>query len=62
MFRRVVFVATGSGIGPIAPCLFEKRQPARLLWTGANIVKTFGTDLVNAVKEAEPDACIYGTR
>ncbi|KAF9005758.1 hypothetical protein BDZ89DRAFT_1234400 [Hymenopellis radicata] len=37
MFRRVVFVATGSGIGPIAPCLFEKRQPSRLLWTGANI-------------------------
>ncbi len=60
MFRRVVFVATGSGIGPIAPCLFEKRQPSRLLWTGANILKTFGDDLVNAVKEAEPDACIYG--
>ncbi|KAF8918929.1 hypothetical protein CPB85DRAFT_1279437 [Mucidula mucida] len=62
MFRRVVFVATGSGIGPIAPCLFEKRQPSRLLWTGANILKTFGDDLVNAVKEAEPDACIYDTR
>ncbi|KAF8996772.1 hypothetical protein BDZ89DRAFT_1148873 [Hymenopellis radicata] len=62
MFRRVLFVATGSGIGPIAPCLFEKRQPSRLLWTGANIVKTFGTDLVDAVKEADPDACIYDTR
>ncbi|KAF9021439.1 hypothetical protein BDZ89DRAFT_1071398 [Hymenopellis radicata] len=60
MFRRVLFVATGSGIGPIAPCLFEKRQPSRLLWTGANILKTFGADLVDAVKEADPDACIYG--
>ncbi|KAF8996770.1 hypothetical protein BDZ89DRAFT_1148872 [Hymenopellis radicata] len=52
----------GKRIGPIAPCLFEKRQPSRLLWTGANIVKTFGTDLVDAVKEADPDACIYDTR
>ncbi len=24
LFRRVVFVATGSGIGPIAPCLLER--------------------------------------
>ncbi|KAF9017100.1 hypothetical protein BDZ89DRAFT_994098 [Hymenopellis radicata] len=62
LFRRVLFVATGSGIGPIAPCLLEKRQPARLLWTGANILKTFGADLVDAVKEADPDACIYDTR
>ena len=60
MFRRVVFVATGSGIGPIAPCLFDKRQPARLLWTGSNIRKTFGDDLVNSVTEAEPGAVIYG--
>ncbi|KIY72016.1 hypothetical protein CYLTODRAFT_344864 [Cylindrobasidium torrendii FP15055 ss-10] len=62
MFRRVVFVATGSGIGPIAPCLFAHDQEHRLLWTGSNIRKTFGDDLVNAVTAADPDAVIYDTR
>ncbi|KIY73321.1 hypothetical protein CYLTODRAFT_342438 [Cylindrobasidium torrendii FP15055 ss-10] len=62
MFRRVVFVATGSGIGPIAPCLFAHDQPHRLLWTGSNIRKTFGDDLVDSVIEAEPGAVIYDTR
>ncbi|KAF9006347.1 hypothetical protein BDZ89DRAFT_1095444 [Hymenopellis radicata] len=62
MFRRVVFVATGSGIGPIAPCLLEQRQPCRLLWTGSNIRKTFGNELVNTVLEAEPGAVLYDTR
>ncbi|KAF8916191.1 hypothetical protein CPB85DRAFT_1374668 [Mucidula mucida] len=47
LFRRVVFVATGSGIGPIAPCLLERR--------------TFGDGLVNTVLEAEPGAVIYDT-
>lgn len=60
LFRRVVFVATGSGIGPIAPWLFEGKVPHRLLWTAPNVRATFGDKLVDDVLKASPDAVIYG--
>lgn len=61
LFRRVVFVATGSGIGPCAPCILEQRVPIRLLWTSPNVRKTFGDKLVDSIIKANPDAVIYGT-
>ena len=60
LFRRVVFVATGSGIGPCAPCILEQRIPIRLLWTSPNVRKTFGDKLVDSIIAASPDAVIYG--
>lgn len=60
LFRRLVFVATGSGIGPCAPCILEKRVPIRLLWTSPNVRKTFGDKLVDSLLAASPDAVIYG--
>ena len=60
LFNRLVFVATGSGIGPIAPWLFEGRVPHRLLWTAPNVRQTFGDKLVDSVIEASPGAVIYG--
>ena len=60
LFRRLVFVATGSGIGPCAPCILEKRVPIRLLWTSPNIRKTFGDKLVDSILEASPGAVVYG--
>ncbi|PPQ91669.1 hypothetical protein CVT25_012882 [Psilocybe cyanescens] len=60
LFRRVVFVATGSGIGPCAPCILEKRVPIRLLWTSPNVRETFGDEFVDAIIGASPDAVIYG--
>lgn len=62
LFRRLVFVATGSGIGPCAPCILEKRVPIQLLWTSPNIRKTFGDKLVDSLLEASPNAVIYDTR
>ncbi|PAV16912.1 nonribosomal peptide synthetase 12 [Pyrrhoderma noxium] len=62
LFRRLVFVATGSGIGPCAPCILEKRVPIRLLWTSPNIRKTFGDKLVDSILEASPGAVVYDTR
>ncbi|EJC98159.1 nonribosomal peptide synthetase 12 [Fomitiporia mediterranea MF3/22] len=62
LFRRLVFVATGSGIGPCAPCILEKRIPIRLLWTSPNVRKTFGDKLVDSILEASPGAVIYDTR
>ncbi|KAF5369283.1 hypothetical protein D9758_002722 [Tetrapyrgos nigripes] len=62
LFRRLVFVATGSGIGPCAPCILEKRVPIRLLWTSPDVRKTFGDKLVDSILDASPDAVIYDTR
>ncbi|KAJ7250866.1 nonribosomal peptide synthetase 12 [Mycena haematopus] len=62
LFRRVVFVATGSGIGPCAPCILEQRVPIRLLWTSPNVRETFGDKLVDEILGASPDAVIYDTR
>ena len=60
LFRRVVFVATGSGIGPCAPCIFARRIPIRLLWTSPNVRQTFGDELVDSILEASPGAVVYG--
>lgn len=61
-FRRVVLVATGSGIGPCVPCILEQRVPIKLLWTSPNVRKTFGNELVDTILEKSPDAVIYDTR
>ncbi|KAJ7459865.1 nonribosomal peptide synthetase 12 [Mycena latifolia] len=62
LFRRLVFVATGSGIGPCAPCILEQRVPIRLLWTSPNVRETFGDKLVDEILTASPGAVIYDTR
>ncbi|KAL0961153.1 hypothetical protein HGRIS_006125 [Hohenbuehelia grisea] len=62
LFRRVVLVATGSGIGPCAPCILEQRIPIRLLWTSPDVRKTFGDKLVDSILDASPDAVVYDTR
>ncbi|TFK21474.1 nonribosomal peptide synthetase 12 [Coprinopsis marcescibilis] len=62
MFRRMVVVATGSGIGPCAPAIFEKRIPMRVLWTAPNVRETFGDKLCDSILEANPEAVIYDTR
>ncbi|KAF8304963.1 hypothetical protein DL93DRAFT_407823 [Clavulina sp. PMI_390] len=62
LFRRVVIVATGSGMGPCAPHVFAGKTPHRLLWTAPNVRQTFGDKFVDAVVEASPGAVIYDTR
>ena len=61
MFRRIVLVATGSGIGPCAPHIFEKKAVMKVLWTAPNVRETFGDKLVDSILEAAPDTVIYGT-
>ncbi|KAI8969609.1 nonribosomal peptide synthetase 12 [Trametes punicea] len=62
LFRRMVLVATGSGIGPCAPVILAQRIPIRLLWTSPDVRKTFGDNLVDSILAASPDAVIYDTR
>ncbi|KAJ7161869.1 hypothetical protein C8R43DRAFT_880607 [Mycena crocata] len=62
LFRRIVLVATGSGIGPCAASIMEKRIPIRLLWTSPNVRETFGDKLVDQILRSSPDAVVYDTR
>lgn len=59
MFRRIVLVATGSGIGPCTPAILGRELPIRLLWTAPNLRETFGDKLVDSILEANPEAVIY---
>ncbi|KAH9947034.1 hypothetical protein B0H21DRAFT_692680 [Amylocystis lapponica] len=61
LFRRVLLVATGSGIGPIAPVVFARRMPIQLLWVAPAVRKTFGDDLVDSLLAAVPNAVVHDT-
>ena len=60
LFRRVVLVATGSGIGPCASFIFERRATIQLLWTSPDVRETFGDELVDTIMESAPGAVIHG--
>ncbi|KAF8077656.1 hypothetical protein FPV67DRAFT_6540 [Lyophyllum atratum] len=62
LFRRLVVVATGSGIGPCTAAILEGRIPIRVLWTAPNVRETFGDKLVDSILEANPESVIYNTR
>lgn len=62
MFRRIVIVATSSGIGPCIPMVLEQKLPIRLLWIASNVRETFGNHLVDSVVKANPQAIIYNTQ
>ncbi len=61
LFKRVVYVATGSGIGPCLPHLLAKEVPSLLVWSTRTPEKTYGQELVDEIKQAQPDAIIWDT-
>ncbi|MEM8861583.1 MAG: hypothetical protein AAGD96_24935, partial [Chloroflexota bacterium] len=61
LFKRVVWIATGSGIGPTLPHLLTGDTPARLVWSTRNARKTYGDDLVDEILAHEPDALVWNT-
>ena len=62
VFRRIVLVTTGSGIGPCLSFLTSHPIPCRLLWSTPNPVQTYGENVMRAVAKADPDAMIIDTR
>lgn len=62
LFRSVVLVATGSGIGPCLAVILAKKVPCRILWTAPNHEQTFGKGLVDEVLSTDPNAVIHNTR
>ncbi|SCG35155.1 ferredoxin reductase domain-containing protein [Micromonospora rifamycinica] len=61
LFRRVVYVATGSGIGPVLPHLLAGLVPARLVWAARRHRETFGDELVDEILAHQPDALLWDT-
>jgi hypothetical protein len=64
VFKRVVVVTTGSGIGPCLSFLLEpsRKTTCRVLWSTPAPLKTYGHEICNSVREADPDAVIIDTR
>ena len=61
LFSRVVYIATGSGIGPCLPHLLARKVPARLVWATRDPRKTYGDGLVDEILDKHPDALIWDT-
>jgi len=61
MYRRVVYVATGSGIGPMLGLILNSPVPSRLVWSTRSPRATYGDALVDEVLTAHPDALIWDT-
>ena len=61
MYRSVVYVATGSGIGPMLGQILNPRVPTRLIWSARRPRATYGDALVDEVLAAHPDAVIWDT-
>lgn len=61
LFKRVVWIATGSGIGPCLPHLLSQEVPAKLVWSTRTPRQTYGDDLVDRILEVQPEAVIWDT-
>ncbi len=61
LFTNVLYIATGSGIGPVMPHLLAGKVPNRLIWSARNPRKTFGDGLVDEILCAQPQALIWDT-
>ena len=61
IFKRVVWVATGSGIGPTLPHLLAQEVPAHLVWSTRSPRATYGDELVDEIEAVQPDAIIWDT-
>ncbi|MCF5142739.1 hypothetical protein GIW41_25725 [Pseudomonas sp. PA-6-1D] len=61
LFKSVVYIATGSGIGPVMPHLLAAQVPIQLIWSTRSPRKTYGDELVDEILRAQPGALIWDT-
>ncbi|KAK8199565.1 hypothetical protein IWZ00DRAFT_432569 [Phyllosticta capitalensis] len=65
IFRNVVLVCTGSGIGPILSFINlgdADRTNCRVLWSAPRPKAIFGQSTIDMVKKADKDAIIWDTK
>jgi hypothetical protein len=60
-FKKVIWVATGSGIGPCLPHLIDPKVPSRIIWSTRSPRETYGDNLVDEILSVQPDAVIWDT-
>jgi hypothetical protein len=61
LYERLIYVVTGSGIGPALGQILAARVPAQLVWSTRDPRATYGDALVDEVLAAQPDAVIWDT-
>ncbi|MEV5434648.1 hypothetical protein AB0K80_01240 [Streptomyces sp. NPDC052682] len=61
LFTRVVYVATGSGIGPCLPHLLAGEVPSLLVWATRDPRATYGDALVEEILAVQPHAVVWDT-
>ncbi|MGN9758874.1 hypothetical protein [Streptomyces sp. SD31] len=61
LFEKVVYVATGSGIGPCLPHLLAAEVPSRLVWATRDPRATYGDALVDEILAVQPHALVWDT-
>jgi hypothetical protein len=59
--RRLVYVVTGSGIGPCLGQILAAQVPAQLVWSTRSPRATYGDALVDEVLAVQPHAIIWDT-
>ena len=59
MFRSIILVTTGSGIGPILGIMALKDRPAlRVIWQTRSPLKTYGQGILDCVAHLDPDPIV----
>ncbi|MEV0171358.1 hypothetical protein AB0I00_09570 [Streptomyces sp. NPDC050803] len=61
LFKKVIYVATGSGIGPCLPHLLAAEVPSRLVWATRDPRTTYGDALVDEILAVQPQALVWDT-
>lgn len=61
LFKKMVLVATGSGVAPCMPVMTDNVVPLRILWSTKDPMKTYGRDVLDTVYGADPHAVIWNT-
>lgn len=62
LFRKLVVIGTGSGIGPCLAVLLAAQTECRVIWTTPTPRETFKDEIVDDVLKADPNAIIHNTR
>lgn len=61
IFRKLVLVATGSGIGPILSLLYARNLDCRILWSTPDPETTYKKTIIDSVRRGDPEAIIINT-
>lgn len=62
LYKKIIVVTTGSGIGPCLSFLGDGNRPAmRVLWQTRSPLKTYGQGIIDLVKQMDPDPLVMDT-